>query len=84
MSGEWLALRRVVKLYADSLFHETADVAQLVKLNAMISRMRVLSSSTTVQNAEKVARKIVNAYLAPNKTFPKLRDMVNSGAMDPL
>ena len=84
MSGEWLALRRAVKLYADSLVHETADVAQLVKLNAMISRMRVLSSSTTVQNAEKVARKIVNAYLAPNKTFPKLRDMVNSGAMDPL
>ena len=84
MSGEWLALRRVVKLYADSLVHDTADVAQLVKLNAMISRMRVLSSSTTVQNAEKIARKIVNAYLAPNKTFPKLRDMVNSGAMDPL
>jgi uncharacterized protein YqiB (DUF1249 family) len=84
VSGEWLAPRRVVKLYADSLVHETADVAQLVKLNAKISRMRVLSSSTTVQNAEKVARKIVNTYLAPNKTFPKLRDMVNSGAMDPL
>ena len=27
---------------------------------------------------------IVNTYLAPNKTFPELRDMVNSGAIDPL
>ena len=27
---------------------------------------------------------IVNTYLTPNKTFPELRDMVNSGAMDPL
>ena len=27
---------------------------------------------------------IVNNYLAPNKTFPELRDMVNSDAIDPL
>ncbi|HEX4988057.1 MAG TPA: hypothetical protein VFW91_04710 [Candidatus Binatia bacterium] len=27
---------------------------------------------------------IVNTYLAPNKTFPELRDMVNNGAIDPL
>ena len=27
---------------------------------------------------------IVNTYLAPNKTLPELRDMVNSGALDPL
>ena len=25
---------------------------------------------------------IVNTYLAPNKTFPELRDMVNSGTID--
>jgi hypothetical protein len=46
--------------------------------------MRILSSTTTVQNADKVARMIVNTYLAPNKTFPELRDMVNNGAIDPL
>ena len=50
----------------------------------MISRMRVLSSTTTVQNADKVVRMIVNTYLAPNKTFPELRDMVNNGAIDRL
>jgi len=46
--------------------------------------MRLLSSSTTVQNAENVTRMIVNTYLAPNKTFPELRDLVNNGAIDPL
>jgi|SRR5438034_9139237 len=70
------------KLYADSLIHETSDVSQLVRLYAMISRMRVLSSTTTIESADKVARMIVNTYLAPNKTFPELRDMVNSGAID--
>jgi hypothetical protein len=51
----------------------------------MISRMRILASTRIVENANSVARMIVNNYLAPNKTFPELRrDMVNSGAMDPL
>ena len=72
------------KLYADSLVHETADVSQLVRLYAMISLMRALSPTTVVEAADKVARMIVNTYLAPNKTFPELRDMVNSGAIDPL
>jgi hypothetical protein len=35
-------------------------------------------------SGELTARMIVNSYLAPNKTFPELRDMVNKGAIDPL
>jgi hypothetical protein len=72
------------RLYADSLIHDTPDVSQLIRLYVLISRMRVLASTTIVENADKVARLIVNNYLAPNKTFPELRDMVNSGALDPL
>jgi hypothetical protein len=71
-------------LYVDSLVHETPDISQLVRLYAMMSRMRVLSSAPTVQAADNVARLIVNTYLAPNKTLPELRDMMNNGAMDPL
>jgi len=29
-----------------------------------------------------VARRIVDTYLAPNKTFLELREMVNSGTID--
>jgi len=72
------------KLYADSLIHDKPDVSQLIRLYAMISMMRALSPSTIVQHADKVGRLIVNTYLGPNKSFPELRDMVNSGAMDPL
>ena len=72
------------RLYADSLVHDTPDVSQLIRLYVMISRMRVLASTRIVEHADKVARMIVNNYLAPNKTFPELRDMMNSGALDPL
>ena len=72
------------RLYADSLIHDTPEVSQLIRLYAMINLMRVVSPTTIVEGAEKVGRMIVNIYLEPNKTFPELRDMVNSGAMDPL
>ena len=72
------------KLYADSLVDDTPNVSQLITLYAMISKMRALSPTPVVENADKVARIIVNTYLVANKTFPELRDMVNSGAMDPL
>ena len=75
-------IEKASKLYADSLVRETSDISQLVNLYAMVSRMRVLSSTTTIESADKVALMIVNTYLAPNKTFPELRDMVNSGAID--
>ena len=72
------------RLYADSLIHDTPEVSQLIRLYAMINLMRVVSPTTIVEGAEKVGRMIVNTYLEPNKTFPELRDMVNSGVMDPL
>ena len=69
------------RLHADSLVHDTPDVSQLIRLYVMISRMRVLASTRIVENADNVARLIVNNYLVANKIFPELRDMVNSGAL---
>ena len=44
--------------------------------------MRVQSSPKVVESAERVGRKIVDAYLEPDKSFPELREMLNSGAID--
>ena len=57
---------------------------RLVGLYAMISEMRVLSTTKTIESADEVARLIVNTYRAPNKTLPELEDMVNRGAVDVL
>jgi len=70
------------KLHADSLVHETPEVSQLVRLYSTMSLMRVISSTRIVQDADKVIRTIINTYTGPNKTFPELRDMVNSGTID--
>jgi hypothetical protein len=72
------------KLYADALAHDEAEVAALVSVYALISQMRVLSSAAVVEAAEAVVRVIVETYFAPNKTFPEVRKLVNSHAIDPL
>jgi hypothetical protein len=73
------------KLYADALVHNESEVAALVSVYALISRMRVISSAVIVERAEAVVRMIVDTYFSPNKTFVELRQMMNSHqAMDPL
>ena len=72
------------KLYADALVHDKAEVSALVRVYALISRMRVLSSPAVIEKAEAVVRMIVDTYFAPNKTFPELRKLIDSDAIDPL
>jgi hypothetical protein len=46
--------------------------------------MRVVSSAAVVDSANRMLKKIVDTYLEPNKTFPELRQMADSGLIDPL
>ena len=72
------------KLYADALAHDQAEISALVSVYALIGRMRVLSSPAVVEEADAVVRTIIDTYFAPNKTFPELRELISSHAMDPL
>ncbi len=71
------------KLYAEALVHDL-EMSALVSVYALVSRMRVLSSPAVVKKAESVVHMIVETYCAPNKTFPELRDLMSSHAIDPL
>jgi hypothetical protein len=70
------------KCHVDALQHDKADIPSLVRLYTTIGRMRIVSSPKVVDSADAVGRKILDAYLEPNKDFLELREMVNSGAID--
>jgi len=72
------------KLYADALVHDKSEVSALVDMYALIGRMRILSSDAVIAKAEAVARMIIDTYFSPNKTFPELRQLMDSRSMDPL
>jgi len=72
------------KSYADAIQHNEIDGAKLVRLYAVVSRMRVLSSQPVVERADTVMRMIMETYAAPNKTIRDVADTVNRGGLDPL
>jgi hypothetical protein len=72
------------KLYIHALQNSNADVVALMGLYAELSRMHIMSSAAVVDSADRMLKKIVDTYLEPNKTFPELRQMVDSGLTDPL
>ena len=70
------------KCYIDALQHDKADIPGLIGVYAKLSAMRALSSKTVVQRAEDVARKILDTYLEPDKSFVELREMAIDGTID--
>ena len=70
--------------YADAYEHDHAEISNLVYLYALVSRMRVLSAPKVVETADAVVRAIIDTYLAPNKTFRDVKQIVQEEPMNPL
>jgi hypothetical protein len=70
------------KCYVHALQHDEADIPGLVRLYATLGRMRILSSPKVLECAGRIERTIVDTYLAPDKSFLELREMINSGSVD--
>jgi hypothetical protein len=71
-------------LYIDALTRDTPVLSKTIILYALISRMRVLSSDKVIEEAEKVARQIIELYPQPNKTFADVQAMSKAKTFDPL
>ena len=93
--AEWIAQDRIrrgelyrdfieeaTKCYVDALQHNKPDLAMLGSLYAKIGRMRVQSSHEVADQADVIARKIVDTYLAPDKSFVEIREMLADGSID--
>jgi hypothetical protein len=71
--------------YGKALVSNEPQIEDLVALYAMISRMRVISATRTVECADKIMHKTIATYFAPNKTIRELNDLIIGGAgIDPL
>ena len=54
-----------------------------MSLYALIGRIRLRSSPEVTEHAEQLAQLIVETYLAPNRTFRELRDLLRGDMVDP-
>ena len=60
------------------------EITQLVGLYALVSMMRVISSTPIVESANRVVRLIADNYVLPNKTLRELHQMADSDSIDAL
>lgn len=72
------------RLYADAYERDDPKISDLVNLYALVSRMRVVSSTKVVESADAIVRRVIATYLEPNKTFRDLKEIVDRDPMDPL
>src|SRR5438552_19038895 len=80
-------IEKASKTYADSLGRQVAsvgEITQLVDLYALVSMMRVLSSTPIVESANQVVRLIADSYVSPDKTLGELHQMMDSDSIDAL
>lgn len=73
------------KAYGEAIISSEPQIQDFVALYAMVSRMRVVSSTQTVECAEKIMHMTIETYYAPNKTLRQINDIIKSGKdIDPL
>ncbi len=67
--------------FGDALTHQRDDVADLVKLYALIGRMRLVASRPVIVAAERTLDTIVETYLGPNHTLHDVMDDAKQGKL---
>jgi hypothetical protein len=71
------------RLLVDALQHNIGDPQKFLPLYALLSRIRLSSSEPVLQEAENIARTIINTYPQPNLTAEQIESEAASGK-DPL
>lgn len=71
------------RLLVDAMEHNTSDPQKLIPAYALLSRIRLSSSSSVLSKAEEVIKTILNTYPQPNLTAEQIEFRAVNGE-DPL
>jgi hypothetical protein len=71
------------RLLVDALEHNTSDPQKLIPAYALLSRIRLSSSSSVLAKAEEVIKTVMTTYPQPNQTFEQIQVRAVNGE-DPL
>ena len=70
------------RLYGDALGHQKDEVTDLVKIYALIGRIRLVSPRPVITAAERIMDAISKTYLGPNRTLHEVMDDFHRGGSD--
>jgi hypothetical protein len=70
------------RLFADALTHQTDEISEMVKLSALVSRMRLISARPVIEAGQRVQDNIIDTYLGPNRALHEMKDYARKGGMN--
>lgn len=70
------------RVYADALSHPLDDLGKMVKIYAIMNRMRLFAPADIIAKADKVTERLVETYFAPNLTASDIRAMLAENRVD--
>ncbi len=56
-------------VFGDALTHELSDPSKIVPLYAVMGKLRLFASATTIEQAQAVMDRIIETYYSPNENF---------------
>ena len=62
------------KSFADALIHDLEDPTRIVRLYALVGKLRLFAARDVVRKADEVMRNIVETYYSPNRDFRNRSD----------
>lgn len=93
--GQWLSqeiqrrqqlysefVEAAARCYADALQNDEPNSGRLAKLYGDIGRMRLQSSDAVVEEANRIAHKILDTFSDANRTNGEIRDLLTHGSVD--
>jgi hypothetical protein len=75
-------IAEAARLFGDALTHQTDDVTAMVRLYAMVGRMRLVSDRTVIDAAVRVEDTLAETYLGPNRSLREAMEYAHKGGMD--
>src|SRR5262249_3802798 len=77
-----LFINQASTMYGDALINDKPGLAGLVDLHALVSRMRIISSTPVIETAVRVVRIITETYSQPNRSPLEIEVMIENGSID--
>jgi hypothetical protein len=75
-------MTEAAQLFGDALSHQKEEIADLVRLYALVGRMRLISGREVVVAAKRVEDAIIATYLGPNHTLHEMVELSRKGGLE--
>jgi hypothetical protein len=75
-------IAEAARIFGDALTHQTDDASAMVRLYAMVGRMRLISDRAVIDAAVRVEDTLIETYLAPNRTLRETMEYAHKGGMN--